>query len=34
MSNTQRGFTLVELAIALVIIGLVLGMTFKGRELI
>lgn len=34
MPHAQRGFTLVELAIALVIIGLVLGMTFKGRELI
>ena len=34
MRHAQHGFTLVELAIALVIIGLVLGMTFKGRELI
>ena len=32
--QSQSGFTLVELAISLVIIGLVLGMTFKGRELI
>jgi prepilin-type N-terminal cleavage/methylation domain-containing protein len=30
----QLGFTLVELAIVLVIVGLVLGMAFKGRELI
>lgn len=30
----QKGFTLVELAIVLVVIGLVLGMAFKGRDLI
>lgn len=30
----QTGFTLVELAIVLVIIGLILGMAFKGRELV
>ncbi len=30
----QRGFTLVEMAIVLVIIGLILGMVFKGKELI
>lgn len=30
----QRGFTLVELAIVLVIIGLILGMAFKGKDLI
>ncbi len=30
----QRGFTLIELAIVLVIIGLILGMVFKGRQLI
>ncbi|MEJ5243934.1 MAG: prepilin-type N-terminal cleavage/methylation domain-containing protein [Desulfomicrobiaceae bacterium] len=30
----QRGFTLIEMAIVLVIIGLILGMVFKGRELI
>lgn len=34
MSRRQQGFTLVELAIVLVIIGLILGMAFKGRELI
>ncbi len=28
------GFTLIELAVVLVIIGLILGMVFKGRELI
>ncbi|QZA78324.1 prepilin-type N-terminal cleavage/methylation domain-containing protein [Deefgea tanakiae] len=30
----QRGFTLVELAIVLVIIGLILGAAFKGKDLI
>lgn len=30
----QQGFTLVELAIVLVIIGLILGMAFKGKDLI
>ncbi|AOY01294.1 prepilin-type N-terminal cleavage/methylation domain-containing protein [Jeongeupia sp. USM3] len=30
----QRGFTLVELAIVLVIVGLILGLAFKGRDLI
>jgi prepilin-type N-terminal cleavage/methylation domain-containing protein len=30
----QTGFTLVELAIVLVIIGLILGMAFKGKDLI
>ncbi|SFJ98672.1 prepilin-type N-terminal cleavage/methylation domain-containing protein [Desulfomicrobium apsheronum] len=30
----QQGFTLIEMAIVLVIIGLILGMVFKGRELI
>lgn len=30
----QKGFTLVELSIVLVIIGLILGMAFKGRALI
>lgn len=34
MGGRQRGFTLVELAIVLVIIGLILGMAFKGRDLI
>lgn len=34
MNKRQQGFTLVELAIVLVIIGLILGMAFKGRELI
>ncbi len=30
----NKGFTLVEMAIVLVIIGLILGMVFKGKELI
>ncbi|QLG87016.1 prepilin-type N-terminal cleavage/methylation domain-containing protein [Chitinibacter bivalviorum] len=34
MKNKQQGFTLVELAIVLVIIGLILGMAFKGKDLI
>lgn len=32
--SRHTGFTLVELAIVLVIIGLILGMAFKGRDLI
>ena len=32
--NKQRGFTLVEIAIVLVIIGLLLGGILKGQELI
>lgn len=31
---TQKGFTLIEMAIVLVIIGFILGMVFKGKELI
>lgn len=34
MPSTQRGFTLVEIAIVLVIIGLLLGGVLKGQELI
>ncbi len=34
MYNKQRGFTLVEIAIVLVIIGLLLGGILKGQELI
>ena len=34
MNNKQTGFTLVELAIVLVVIGLILGMAFKGKDLI
>ncbi|MFT4171837.1 MAG: prepilin-type N-terminal cleavage/methylation domain-containing protein [Rhodocyclaceae bacterium] len=34
MKNTQSGFTLVEIAIVLVIIGLLLGGVLKGQELI
>lgn len=30
----RTGFTLIEMAIVLVVIGLILGMVFKGRELI
>jgi prepilin-type N-terminal cleavage/methylation domain-containing protein len=32
--NTQRGFTLVEIAVVLVIIGLLLGAILKGQELV
>jgi prepilin-type N-terminal cleavage/methylation domain-containing protein len=32
--NTQKGFTLVEIAIVLVIIGLLLGGILKGQEMI
>ncbi|GAA5784102.1 type II secretion system protein [Chitiniphilus shinanonensis] len=31
---SQRGFTLVELATVMVIVGLILGLAFKGRDLI
>lgn len=34
MNHKQHGFTLVEIAIVLVIIGLLLGGVFKGQELI
>lgn len=34
MANKQRGFTLIEIAIVLVIIGLLLGGVLKGQELI
>lgn len=34
MSQQQRGFTLIEIAIVLVIIGLLLGGVLKGQELI
>ena len=34
MQRKHNGFTLVELAIVLVVIGLILGMVFKGRDLI
>jgi prepilin-type N-terminal cleavage/methylation domain-containing protein len=34
MKKSRRGFTLVELAIVLVIIGLILGAILKGQELI
>ena len=30
----EQGFTLIEMAIVLVVIGLILGMVFKGRQLI
>ncbi len=34
MNNKQSGFTLIEIAIVLVIIGLLLGGVLKGQELI
>ena len=34
MNNRQSGFTLVEIAIVLVIIGLLLGGVLKGQELV
>ena len=34
MKNQQKGFTLVEIAIVLVIIGLLMGGVLKGQELI
>src|SRR6266540_2430652 len=34
MNRQQRGFTLIEIAIVLVIIGLLLGGVLKGQELI
>ena len=34
MNKQQSGFTLVEIAIVLVIIGLLLGGVLKGQELI
>ena len=34
METRQRGFTLIEIAIVLVIIGLLLGGVLKGQELI
>ncbi|MBB5019470.1 prepilin-type N-terminal cleavage/methylation domain-containing protein [Chitinivorax tropicus] len=34
MHTKQHGFTLVELSIVLVVIGLILGLAFKGRDLI
>src|SRR6187455_2390860 len=34
MKSTQKGFTLVEIAIVLVIIGLLLGGILKGQEMI
>ncbi len=34
MHSTQRGFTLIEIAIVLVIVGLLLGGVLKGQELI
>jgi prepilin-type N-terminal cleavage/methylation domain-containing protein len=32
--NKEQGFTLIEMAIVLVVIGLILGMVYKGRQLI
>jgi prepilin-type N-terminal cleavage/methylation domain-containing protein len=34
MKKSQQGFTLIELAIVLVVVGLLLGGVFKGQELI
>lgn len=34
MPSHQRGFTLVEIAVVLVVIGLLLGGALKGQELI
>lgn len=32
--KNQSGFTLIELSIVLVVIGLIIGMGFKGKDLI
>ncbi|MBP9610124.1 MAG: type II secretion system protein, partial [Laribacter sp.] len=32
--KNQSGFTLIELSIVLVVIGLIIGMWFKGKDLI
>ncbi len=34
MNNNQSGFTLVELAIVMIIIGLLIGGILKGQELV
>src|SRR6056297_3602140 len=34
LKKSSSGFTLIEMAIVLVVIGLILGMVFKGRQLI
>lgn len=34
ITNSQKGFTLIELAIVLVIIGIILGAVLKGQDLI
>ena len=33
-NSRKRGFTIIEIAIVMVIVGLILGITFKGRELV
>ncbi len=34
LKSQVQGFTIIEIAIVMVVVGLILGMTFKGRELV